>query len=58
MLYITAAACGEDCSSHLAMLLLATKDKNLNSMLKEWLEIDRMSLLNALDLEDVICNCL
>lgn len=58
MLYITAAACGEDCSSHLAMLLLATKDKNLNSMLKEWLEIDRMSLLNALDIEDVICNCL
>lgn len=58
MLYITAAACGKDCSSHLAMLLLANHNKNMNSMLKEWLEIDRTSLLNALDLEDAICNCL
>lgn len=57
-LYITAAACGKDCSSHLAMMILANHNKNTNSMLKEWLEIDHMSLLNALDLEDVICNCL
>ena len=45
------AAMGEDSNSHLAMLMLA--DSKWDA-LKEWIEFDRDSLLNAIDLEDVI----
>lgn len=50
-LYLSMAAMGEDSNSHLAMLMLA--DSKLDA-LKEWIEFDRDSLLNAIDLEDVI----
>lgn len=50
-LYLSMAAMGEDSNSHLAMLMLA--DSKWDA-LKEWIEFDRDSLLNAIDLEDVI----
>lgn len=52
MLYVDAAATGQDWNSHLAMLLLFGKKTTL--MLQEWLELDKESLLKELDLEEVI----
>ncbi len=50
-LYLSMAAMGEDSNSHAAMLMVM--DSRWNA-LKEWLELDKESLLNAIDLEAVL----